>query len=86
MLFVRGGHDGHAQLNDVWASSDGGYSWIEVCNVAAWEKRQGHVTVVFDGFVYVMGGFGGSNRYNDLWRSSDCGKFDDMIFFSYRIS
>ena len=33
----RGGHDGRMQLRDVWASSDGGRSWTQVCQTAQWE-------------------------------------------------
>jgi hypothetical protein len=62
------------QLRDVWASSDEGRTWTQVCQTAQWEGRQGHATVVLDGHVYLMGGFGGSSRFNDLWKSTDCGK------------
>ena len=72
----RGGHDGRMQLRDVWASSDGGCSWTQVCQSAQWEGRQGHATVCLDGHVYLMGGFGGASRFNDLWKSSDCGELN----------
>jgi Galactose oxidase, central domain len=62
------------QLKDVWASSDGGRNWIQVCQAAQWEGRQGHAAVVVHDNVYLMGGFGGATRFNDLWKSSDCGK------------
>ena len=70
---LSGGHDGHTQLNDVWASADGGYSWIQVCQNAQWHCRQGHTTVVLDNNLYLIGGFGGSSRFNDMWKSSDAG-------------
>jgi hypothetical protein len=60
-------------LNDVWASADGGYSWIQVCQNAQWHCRQGHTTVVLDNHLYLIGGFGGSSRFNDMWKSSDAG-------------
>eukprot|EP01036_Dinobryon_divergens_P023647 gene23647-32019_t len=65
---ATGGYHGHTQLNDVWASADGGYSWIQVCQNAQWHCRQGHTTVVLDNLI---GGFGGSSRFNDMWKSSD---------------
>jgi photosystem II stability/assembly factor-like uncharacterized protein len=71
-LYILGGHDGHTQLRDVWASADGGKTWTQVCHMAQWEGRQGHTTVVIDGYAYILGGFGGSVRFNDLWRSKDC--------------
>ena len=61
------------QLRDVWASSDGGRTWIQVCQSAQWEGRQGHAAVVIEDHVYLVGGFGGATRFNDLWKSSDCG-------------
>ena len=35
--YLSGGHDGKVHLRDVWASSDGGKCWTEVCHVAQWE-------------------------------------------------
>ena len=63
---LRGGHDARTQLRDVWCSTDDGITWTQVCQSAQWEGRQGHSTVVLDGFVYLMGGFGGSRRYRSL--------------------
>ena len=37
--YLSGGHDGKVHLRDVWASSDGGKSWTEVCHVAQWEGK-----------------------------------------------
>jgi hypothetical protein len=71
-IYILGGHDGRAQLKDIWASSDGGKVWTQVCQAAQWEGRQGHTTVALDGHVYLMGGFGGSKRFNDMWKSKDC--------------
>ena len=70
-----GGHDGHTQLNDIWASSDGGFSWTQICHSAQWHCRQGHATVVLEDHIYVLGGFGGSSRFNDIWKSSDAGSY-----------
>jgi hypothetical protein len=71
-IYILGGHDGRAQLKDIWASSDGGKVWTQVCQAAQWEGRQGHTTIALDGHVYLMGGFGGSKRFNDMWKSKDC--------------
>ena len=38
--YLSGGHDGKVHLRDVWASSDGGKSWTEVCHVAQWEGEK----------------------------------------------
>ena len=73
---ISGGHDGRMQLKDVWASSDGGATWTQVCQNAQWEGRQGHACVLVDGYVYLMGGLSGATRFNDLWKSRDCGECD----------
>ena len=73
---MMGGHDGKNYLNDVWASSDDGNTWREVCGNASWGGRQGHSVVVMsprtssqgDGdsdtsntaYMYVIGGYGPS--------------------------
>ena len=43
-------------LADVWASSDRGKSWTQVCHAAPWEGRQGHTCAVLDNEVYLLGG------------------------------
>jgi hypothetical protein len=70
------------QLRDVWASSDGGLTWTQVCAVAQWEGRQGQACIELAGYVFLMGGNGGggSRRFNDLWKSKDCGKIAVSLF------
>jgi hypothetical protein len=85
LLFLNtcfsGGNDGQMQLRDVWASSDGGLTWTQVCAVAQWEGRQGQACVELSGYVFLMGGNGngGSTRFNDIWKSKDCGKLLHVI-------
>ena len=62
------------QLNDVWASLDGGYSWGQCTENAEFTDRQFPFTLLDNqGYLYVMGGVeeeGGSRQVNDVWKSA----------------
>lgn len=78
-LYVMGGLtngvDPTSAVNDVWASSDGGLTWLQLPN-APWAPRglvnSGQGLPVFNGKLYVMGGgtyanVPAGNLYNDVW-------------------
>ncbi|MBB3697073.1 hypothetical protein KMW28_21490 [Flammeovirga yaeyamensis] len=71
-IYVIGGTDGN-RLNDVWKSSDGGKSWVEVTSSAPFTERYTHSNVVLGNDIYVIGG-ASEGRLNDVWKSSDGGK------------
>lgn len=72
ICYLRAGHDGKNQLNDIWKSADNGRTWISIKDSAPWTPRQGHcVIVVNDQKIFLMGGFGNNIRLNDLWQSDD---------------
>ena len=76
-IIVLGGLYNHVDgvlnaLDDVWSSSDGGFTWMEVTPSAEWSARYQHSSVVFDNKIFVMGGYAASNL-NDVWSSSDGG-------------
>ena len=55
-MFGSGGHDGRMQLRDVWASSDGGKTWTQVCQTAQWEginRVRELTTAVVHDFSYI---------------------------------
>jgi hypothetical protein len=59
-------------LNDVWASLDGGHTWGMCSGKAEFPSRRYH-TSVFDsnGYYYIMGGVNDNGTYyNDVWVSS----------------
>jgi PKD repeat protein len=62
-------------LNDVWRSTDEGYTWNEVNASAGWSARYGQRSAVMpDGSIILMGGKDtGGNPLNDVWRSTDEG-------------
>ena len=70
------------ELNDVWASLDGGYTWGICSDNARWDDRQFQYTAIdHDGYLYVMGGRatapnGDGYLANDVWRSAQ--SFDDV--------
>ena len=59
-------------LNDVWVSGDGGWSWGQCAEDAAYSDRRVPSTVLDnEGYLYVMGGFDSQSvNYNDVWRSA----------------
>jgi len=62
------------ELNDVWASLDGGYSWGICTDNAEFTDRQFQYTVLDDeGYLYTMGGRennNGGRLVNDVWKSA----------------
>ena len=69
--------NGLKDLNDVWLSPDGGWTWTECSNPASnrphWTDREWLMTVIDQmGFLYVMGGsdFDGQETLADVWRSA----------------
>ncbi|MFQ5680575.1 MAG: kelch repeat-containing protein [Candidatus Omnitrophota bacterium] len=61
----------HEYFNDVWSSSDGA-NWIKVTGGAAWTRRSGHASVVFNGKIWVIGGQDSNGTLkNDVWSSPD---------------
>lgn len=70
------------QLNDVWASLDGGYTWGVCSDNAKWEDRVFPFTAIDnEGKLYVMGGQGfidgeAADFVNDVWVSQQ--SFDDI--------
>ena len=69
-MWVIGGYDGAAHLNDVGQSSDG-ETWTQVTAEAPFHRRSGHISVVFNNEIYVIGGFTGVDFLRDIWKSSD---------------
>ena len=67
----------YKDLNDVWLSPDGGWTWT-MCSPPAstrphWTDREWLMTVVDQmGYLYVMGGsdFDGQETLSDVWRSA----------------
>jgi len=55
--------------NDVWYSTDGS-NWVQATENAAFTKRSGHTTVVFNNRLWLIGGFDGGPE-NDVWFSAD---------------
>ena len=61
--------------NDVWRSTDGGATWMQVTPSAGWSARTGHSSVAMaDGSIVLMGGLAGGGYTNDVWRSIDGGE------------
>jgi photosystem II stability/assembly factor-like uncharacterized protein len=74
-VIIMGGGDGHNNVlkNDVWRSTDGGTTWVQMTANAEWTARFGHTSVALsDGSIVLMGGYDGSLK-NDTWRSTDNG-------------
>lgn len=62
--------------NDVWASNDGGLTWVEVLAEAPWDKRFYHTATVYKNKMWVIGGrplgyIGYPYFYNDVWYSEN---------------
>jgi len=70
---MGGGGLGSNNLNDVWATSDGGTTWNELTNAAPWSIRLFFGTATTStGAVLVMGGVV-NFAANDVWVTSDGG-------------
>eukprot|EP01084_Bolivina_argentea_P168896 292808_1 len=80
-IFIMGGHDGSqgpSQFhNDVWSSSDGGKTWIQMTSNAQWNRRSALQAVTWNNNIVIMGGCGSAigdvcdKFFNDVWMSSD---------------
>jgi len=60
-------------LNDVWLSGDGGWSWHECASTSGWVDREWVMTVIDHfGYLYIMGGndYDSEEALNDVWRTS----------------
>ena len=66
---------GYYDSNDVWQSSNGGASWVQLTAAAAWAPRDQFAWTISSGGVQVVsggdvqGGYGGF--YGDVWTSTD---------------
>jgi len=64
-------------LNQVWASSDNGVTWVEQTAAAGWTRRHQHTMVLLNDGSLILSGGGdgesGTNPRNDVWRSTDDG-------------
>lgn len=75
LMWVIGGSTrqttGNPFSNDVWYSSDG-VTWTQATSNAAFSKRAGHSSVVFDNKMWVLGGNDNSGYMKgDAWYSTD---------------
>lgn len=70
------GTDENDFRNDVWISTNIGFTWSQQTPSAAWSPRAYHTSVVMpDGSIVLMGGIGRDGVHkNDVWRSEDRGK------------
>ena len=84
LIYVMGGTVDNTNYgvhsNDVWSSSDSGYSWLRITNAAAWGPRWGHGgAATRAGVLVVIGGIGSASSgspyftYHDVWASLDGG-------------
>jgi hypothetical protein len=70
-LWIIGGYDGAAEVDDVWRSRDG-VRWERIADAAGFGARMGARAVVFGDRLYLIGGgeLDGALR-NDVWSTSD---------------
>ena len=64
-------------LNDVWVSSTGGVTWMQLQKAATWSKRWGHSVVITSAGAMVLVG-GAASPFDDggpsdVWASFNCG-------------
>lgn len=69
MWVIGGMTTGANRLNDVWYSSNGS-SWKRATAEAAFSKRSGHTSLVYNNKMWVIGGNDGAYK-RDVWYSSD---------------
>lgn len=85
MLFVVGGinysNATWVHFGDVWASADGGRTWLTHASETPWMRRGGHSLVALEnGFLVLTGGafFAGEKHdeqlFSDAWMSKDDGR------------
>ncbi len=87
-IMIMGGLDNsNTRKNDVWKSTDKGYTWTEVNSSAGWSGRICRNSVVLpDGSVVFMGGHDGSNFKNDVWHFGTAGSSEENPYHTYTAS
>ena len=74
IVLMGGDNNSGSFFNDVWRSTDKGFTWTCVNPSAGWTGRSHHTSVVLpDGSILLMGGAAGPYDQNDVWRSADKG-------------
>ena len=74
LLLTGGIISDEVQVNDVWISTDKGYTWTRINASAGWTPRQGAGCLVLpDGSVLLTSGYGSYSMKDDVWRSTDNG-------------
>lgn len=70
-IYLVGGYDGSAYMNDCWRSGDG-LNWTRLTNTV-WSVggRRSHELVVFDGRMFLIGGLSSAGYHGDVWTSVD---------------
>jgi photosystem II stability/assembly factor-like uncharacterized protein len=64
----------HVHGSDVWHSTDGGATWVEVTANDTFGPRADAAMVAINGSLLLMGGeIGPPITYNDVWKSDDAG-------------
>jgi len=69
-LWVIGGYDESAVLDEVYSSPDG-VTWTQVTAAAAFGTRGFHECLSFNGKMWLIAGYDGAVRRNDVWYSTD---------------
>ena len=69
-MWVLGGWNGGAALNDIWNTSDG-VNWTQVMTNAPWMARDQIPSLVYSNRIWVIGGRNYASRLNDVWSSAD---------------
>lgn len=70
-IWIMGGHDQEAALNDVWSSTNG-TQWTNISRSAQWSPRSSFGCVYFGGKYWVMGGIDtAGSLLNEVWSSVD---------------
>ena len=77
IVLVAGYSDATRELNDVWVSMDGGWTWGLCIEDSPWSDRRWVSTVLDrDGYLFMIGGDERNNAtgeripHNDVWRSN----------------
>jgi len=77
LLYIAGGCGTSCVLGDVWASDDGGESWVCMCQEAPWGKRKAaalHAVPSRPERLLLAGGMGAyAEVCTDAWTSEDAG-------------
>ena len=72
IVLTAGRNSGQSYLNDLWVSADGGYTWGQCAEDAAYSDRRLPATLVDDaGVLFVMGGYDERGMYYaDVWKTA----------------